>query len=138
MILGRLSGVVRNFIFKLSKLDDLGFLEDACYDSQILKVEVVQFPDFTMLLVGDQVCSVRRLNQITTTEVYAYIRANFFSEKLSFSHQVAFDQVEAEIGKKSMLAALQTFNRKLSDKLFQEFLQHVALGFSIQIENYLE
>lgn len=132
LILTRLSPVVRNFIFKLSKMEDLSFLEDVCYDSQIMKLEVVQFPDYTMLLVGEQVCS------ISMTEVYTYIRSAFYADKLCFSHQIIFDQVETEISKKGMLAALQTFNKKLSDKVFQEFLEHVALGFSIDIQNYME
>lgn len=119
-------------------MDDLTFLEDACYDSTILKVEVVQFPDFTMLLIGEQVCSVGLGNQITTTDVCSYVRSSFFAEKLCFGYQVAFDQVEAEISKKGMISALQSFNKKLSDKVFLEFLEHVALGFSINLENYLE
>lgn len=51
---------------------------------------------------------------------------------------MTFDQIEADIGKKTMLSALRTFAKKLSDFTFDEFLEHLALGFSINIENYLE
>ena len=70
--------------------------------------------------------------------MYSYIRSSFFAEKLCFGYQVAYDQIEAEISKKGMLAAHLTFNKKVSDRLFQEFLEHIALGFSINLENYLE
>ena len=53
---------MRNIIFKITKMEDLTFLEDVCYDCGVMKVEVVQFPDYTILLVGEQVCSVASSN----------------------------------------------------------------------------
>ena len=57
-IVSNLSSSIKNFIFQLSKLRDLAVLESIFSHSSIYKLDVIQYPDHTMIICGSQVCSV--------------------------------------------------------------------------------
>jgi len=45
-------------VFKLSKQPDLDFLEKTLSALADPRVDVYQYPDYTILLIGEQICSV--------------------------------------------------------------------------------
>jgi len=68
----------------------------------------------------------------------SYVRSHFFSGKLSSDHQLAFDHLETDLGKRQMLSALKSFGQKISDGNFQGFLEHVGLCFKVEVAAYMD
>lgn len=78
------------------------------------------------------------LTQINQTDIRNFIKRSFFAQKLSFDNQLAYDQLDMEIGTRSVVTAHKTFGRRLSDGSCRGFFEHVAGSNSIEVDKYLE
>lgn len=78
------------------------------------------------------------MSQINPTDIRTFIKRSFFAQKLSFDNQLAYDQLDMEIGTRSLMMAHKTFCQRLSDGSCRRFFEHVAGSTSIELDKYLE